>query len=613
MRKKLAAPGVWRVTCIVVLGSCSTLVGSSGAFAQTNDKTTAQPPFQLKVSSNLVVVRVVVRDAEGKPVAGLQKEDFQVLDQGKEQSISQFEVETSAPPASISLTPSTVRAPGEVASPPRPGAAPTKFVALYFDDLNTSDTDMIYVREAASHYLASDLQPGDRVALFTSGKMLSDFTVDPQQIQAALAKLQSSPQSLTRIHNCPDLSDYQALEITRQENPDYSDAWQTALNEARSTCHMDAPGPDTQASQGPLTDTKPPSQPEQLPSADSMIVSTIRSLARTIVFQTEVQARSNLLGLERVVDYLSQMPGQRTIVLVSPGFLSQSEQYPLDQLIDRALRSQVVISSLDPRGLAVLMRGADTKWVFGQPGTQERLDSQREVVVQDVLAEVAQDTGGTFFHNNNDLKAGFGALAGSPIDYVLAFAPTDMKPDGKFHMLKIKLVEKHKDFSLQARRGYFAPKNEAEATAEAKRQKALDAEAQSEAQIREAMFSKSVSQQLPVGLGGKLADAQAGTRELSLVSHLDAKPLHFQKEGGHNLNTVSFVFAIFDEKDNLVMARQRRTNLNVPDGQLPDLFKEGVTISMSFQLKPGVYRIREVVTDSEEHHLTAVSTTLKVP
>jgi hypothetical protein len=46
---------------------------------------------------------------------------------------------------------------------------------------------------------------------------------------------------------------------------------------------------------------------------------------------------------------------------------------------------------------------------------------------------------------------------------------------------------------------------------------------------------------------------------------------------------------------------------------LQDLFKDGVTISMSFQLKPGVYRIREVVTDSEDHHLTAVSTTLKVP
>jgi VWFA-related protein len=601
---------MWSVPLVLVLGGW-------GALAQTSDKPPVPPvtplPYQLKVNSNLVVVRVVVRDADGKPVEGLQKEDFKILDQGKEQSISHFEVETSAPPVPSPSTSAVMSTGGPAAPAPAPHATPNKFVALYFDNLNTSDADMIYVREAANHYLAANLQPTDRVALFTSEKMLSDFTVDPQQIHAALAKLQTSGRSLLRIHDCPDLTDYQALQITQQENPDYSDAWQVALNEARTRCHMQAPGSDIQASQGPLSGTNPSPPPEQPSPTDSMITGTIRSMARTIVFQAEIQARSNLQGLERVVNYISQMPGQRTIVLVSPGFLSQSEQFPLDQLIDHALRSQVVISALDPRGLAVLMRGADTMWISGQPGTQERLDSQRELASQDVLAEVAQDTGGTYFHNNNDLKAGFGALAGSPVDYVLAFAPTDIKPDGKFHTLKVKLAEKHKNVSVQARRGYFAPKNEAEATAEARRQAAFDAEAQSEEQIREAMFSKTVSQQLPVGLGGKLSDMQAGTRELSLVSHLDAKPLRFQKEGGHNLNTVNFVFAIFDEKDNLVMARLRRTNLNVPDAQLQDLFKAGVTIGMNFQLKPGVYRIREVVTDSQEHHLTAVSTTLKVP
>jgi hypothetical protein len=167
--------------------------------------------------------------------------------------------------------------------------------------------------------------------------------------------------------------------------------------------------------------------------------------------------------------------------------------------------------------------------------------------------------------------------------------------------------------SVQARRGYFATKNEADAMADAKRQAKFDAEAQEDEQIREAMFSKTVSRQLPVGLGGKLSDVQAGTRELSLVSHLDAKPLHFQKDDGHNLNTVNFVFAIFDEKDNLVVARLKRASLSVSDAQLQDLLKDGITVGTSFQLKPGVYRIREVVTDTQEHHLTAVSTALKVP
>jgi VWFA-related protein len=601
MLRSLGVPGMWSVPFVL-------MVGGWGALAQTSDRAptppVSQPPFQLRVNSNLVVMRVVVRDAGGKPVEGLRKEDFKILDQGKEQSILQFEAETSAALASSSAP---VRAPLQAAPPTT--TMPARFLALYFDDLNTSDTDMIYVREAASHYLAANLQAKDRVAIFTSEKMLSDFTVDPQQIHAALATLQASGRSMTKIHDCPDLSDYQALEITRQENPEYSDAWQVALDEARTVCGMNVPSVGGQASESPKDHTESSTQ------VYDPLVALVRSSARNVVFQSEILARSNLLGLERVVNHISQMPGQRTIIFVSPGFLSESERYPLDKVIDRALRSQVIISSLDPRGLALLMRESDAsqKVIPGKPGTANRLDTARELVAADVLAEVAQDTGGTFFHNNNDLKAGFGALAAPAVDYVLAFAPTDVKPDGKFHSLKVKLAEKHTNFSVQSRRGYFAPKNGAAAAAEAKRQAAFDAEARSEEQIREAMFAKTVSQQLPVGLGGKLSDMQAGARELSLVSHLDAKPLHFQKEAEHNLNTLTFVFAIFDEKDNLVMARQRRASLSVSDAQLQNLFKDGVTIGMTFELKPGVYRIREVVTDSEEHRLTAASTTLKVP
>ena len=248
-------------------------------------------------------------------------------------------------------------------------------------------------------------------------------------------------------------------------------------------------------------------------------------MARQVLFQSDLQTRTNLLGLDRAVDYISQMPGQRTVVLVSPGFLNDSEKYTLDTVIDRALRSQVVISSLDPRGLVVLM-GADAseKWIAGNPGTDDRLVSERELFAQDVLAETANETGGTFFHNSNDLQAGFGALAGPPVDYILAFAPSDLKDDGKFHNLKVELTEKHKGYSIQARSGYYAPRNEAEAAAEATRQAALDAEAKEQDQIREAMFSTNQYRQLQVGLGGRLSDAQGGMRELTLISHLMLRP-----------------------------------------------------------------------------------------
>jgi hypothetical protein len=65
------------------------------AQVQTSPTASNLPPTRLKVTSNLVVVRVVVRDAQGKPVKGLRKEDFKLFDAGKEQPIAQFEVESA--------------------------------------------------------------------------------------------------------------------------------------------------------------------------------------------------------------------------------------------------------------------------------------------------------------------------------------------------------------------------------------------------------------------------------------------------------------------------------------------------------------------------------------
>ncbi len=557
--------------------------------AQANDKAappaTANPtPFQMKISSNLVVVRVVVRDAHGKPVDGLTKNDFRIFDRGKEQAITQFEVESPA-----ARGPASATAPSTALPPAMPG----RFLALYFDDLNTSDTDMMQARDAADRYLAASLRPNDRVAISTSGKMLTDFTADPKQLHEALLKLHSSPRALTRIRECPDLSDYQAQEIEKFEDDQTIDAWKVALDEMAHdpTCPRGVPDP----------------------------VAFVQMQARNILAQAQIQARSNLQELERLVNYIARMPGQRIVVLVSPGFLSQSEQPQLDRIIDHALRSEVVISSLDPKGLALLMREADVSRSYtatagsGVMGAVHTVDSDREAVAGDVLAEVAEGTGGEFFRNNNDLKAGFAALTGSPAYYILAFAPTDTKPDGRFHALKVTLAEKEKGVSIQARRGYFAPKNEAEAEADAKQQAISEADAQAQEQIRDAVLSQTDVTQFPVALSARLSAGKDEKRELALFAHLDATPLHFHKEGEHNLNTVTFTFAVFDQKDKLVDSQQRRARVNVLDGQLPDLLKTGVDADMTFQLKPGIYRIREVVTDSEDHHMTTFSKNVKIP
>ena len=575
-----------------ILATSGYFTTSVSAFAQASGQAPAtstanQTPYHLKVTSNLVVVRVVVRDAQNKPVENLKKEDFKLFDRGKQQSITQFALEI---PAAQPASPAAMVTSGQLSIALTPASAlPQRFLALYFDDLNMSDATVIQAREAADRYLAANLQPGDRVGLFTSGNSLSDFTGDPKQIHDALLKLKVSPVAL-RPHDCPEISDYQAQQIIEFDD-ERTDAWVLAIDQAQNDfrCHV-------------------PQPPERY----------IAVMARRILEQSQNQARANLQELEKVVTYVARMPGQRIVVLVSPGFLSRSEQFDLDQIMDRALHSQVVINSLDPRGVVNLMREGSVSHGYAPTGRgranldmQRRLDEARESEARDVLQEVAQGTGGQFIHNNNDLQAGFGVLAGAP-SYYLGFAPTDMKLDGKFHDLKVELAEKHAGFSIQARRGYFAPKSEAEAAASVEPSGPVDPEAQVKEQLREAVYSRADVQQLPVTLDVKVFSTKTADRELALSGRLDTKLLHLRKDGQRNLNNVTFVSAIFDQKDNLVQLQRGQAKLEAPDAQLQQVLSAGLKMDSTFELKPGIYRLREVVTDSEDHHITAFSRDVNV-
>jgi VWFA-related protein len=565
------------------------MAASPSIFAQAPGSSTAnQTPYNLKVTSNLVVVRVVVRDAQNKPVENLKKEDFKLFDRGKLQAISQFALEIpAAQPAGVTSAQPTVTA---------LSVLPQRFLALYFDDLNMTDTAVVQVREAADRYLAANLRPGDRVGLFTSGSSLVDFTGDPKQIHDALLKLHASPLVL-RPHDCPEISDYQAQQILEFDD-EKIDAWVIAIDQAQSDPNC-------------LHVPTGPGEPQRY----------IAVLAQRVQEQSQLQARSNLQELEKVVNYVARMPGQRTVVLISPGFLSHNEQFDVDQVIDHALRAQVVISSLDPRGLANMRREGDISRSyipFGYPGrgasaagVTQRLDEARESSARDVLQEVAQGTGGRFIHNDNDLQAGFGLLAGSPT-YYLAFAPTDIKFDGKFHDLKVELAEKHAGFSIEARRGYFAPKSEAEAAKSVEPGGPTDPEAQVKEQIRETIYSRTDVQQLPVTMDVKVFSTKTEDRELVVSGRLDTKSLHLRKDGQRNLNNVTFVSAIFDQKDNLVQLQRGQAKVDAPDAQLQQVLSAGLKMDSTFQLKPGTYRVREVVTDSEEHQITAVSRDVNV-
>jgi len=175
--------------------------------AEVSSRDTA-PTFKVRV--NLVLVRVVVRDQQGKVVPNLHKEDFQLSDNRKPQIISTFSVES---PESRVVATTTSVDPNVPADPEAAkvlaAALPQRFVSVVFDDQHLTMQDAMFVRTSAGRFFDS-LAASDRVGIYsTSGQFTQEFTDDHELLRKSLLKI--IPHSPTAgIHDCPEISYYEA-------------------------------------------------------------------------------------------------------------------------------------------------------------------------------------------------------------------------------------------------------------------------------------------------------------------------------------------------------------------------------------------------------------------
>ena len=161
-----------------------------------------------------------------------------------------------------------------------------------------------------------------------------------------------------------------------------------------------------------------------------------RGRALEVLNAGSAENQSTLSSLQEVVRRTAEASGVRIVVLVSPGFLMQTPEAreAVMELIDRAVRSNIVIHTLDVKGLATSGVSGDSR----RPGSPNRLRlSSAEASAQgEVMAEFAYGTGGIFFHNSNDLDEGFRRTA-DPQEYIYVLGFSPQKLDGKFHKLKV--------------------------------------------------------------------------------------------------------------------------------------------------------------------------------
>jgi len=416
----------------------------------------AQETPVLRVNTRLVEVDVVVH-SKGSIVADLKQDDFTVLDNGKPQKIASFNVVSSKTTSgkSVSLPPGAVS--NRIITS---GSEPAGTTIVLYDTLNTVPEDQSYGRQALVKYL-STLRRGDHFALYSLNKTLSaiqDFTDDPDRIRRAARR--ASPEA-----SVDQTADDLAADLLASA-PDLGDDIANGMQQNATMLMLDA----AQVNRAVITGK----------------------------------------ALELIAKHLQGLPGRKKLICISSSFAAQTtdirshngkptiEHKDFGREIEKAVHAlndaNVAVYPIDPKPIDAV--------AFLRPGI-------------DAMNLFAGGTGGRAFYVINDIAAAIKtAVEDTEITYSLGFYPGDIKLDGSYHSLSVKVARKSMD--LRARKGYFA----------------TDLKQPTEKQTLESLrdIFETPLEATGIGMTARLDPhpRQAGVQQLTMTFNL--QELHLEKE-----------------------------------------------------------------------------------
>jgi VWFA-related protein len=562
----------------------------------------------VRITSNLVQVDAVVTDRKGQPVPDLRPEEFEIYEDGRPQQITNFSFVSLAPGANVPATSAAATPPAEPpAGAKRKGEPPTpvppvrlrpeevrRTFALVVDDLGLSFESMHFVRAALRKFVDEQMQTGDLVAIIRTGAgvgALQQFTSDKRLLYAAIERVKWNSRGRAGVAAFAAIEDSPLVNASLKPSAD-----------------------------GPVAGTMTGTDIE-------------RDMKRGLSdFKDEIFSVGTLGAINYIIRGLRQMPGRKSVVLLSDTmkiFDSKGEEnyrtvQALRRLTELANRASVVVYTIDPRGVVPInLSSADntTGLTRLENGAVVRANSGPSVMQslmqrtsdywksQEGLGYLAHETGGFFFHDNNDLNRGLQkALDDSKGFYLIGYRPDESTFDQKtgrrrFH--NISLSVRRPGLVVRTRSGFFGVTEE----------DARPAQRTAAQQLMAAINSPFESGAVDLRLTSIFLDEpQFGPFMRSFI-YVDGRSLSFQEQpDGSHRASVDVLAMTFDDAGTPVDMRSRTESVVVRGDEYRRAVEQGLIFGINLPVKkPGAFQLRIAVRDTGSGRVGSANQYIEVP
>jgi VWFA-related protein len=544
----------------------------------------------VRIETELIQTGVMVFDKQGRFIDGLKQEDFELTVEGKPVSLSFFERVAGAPtPAPAPAPRGDTKAPGPGAAPP-PAAGGARTVIFFADDIHLKPESRYRASKLIEHFIDNELTDEDTAAVVSSsGRIgfLQQFTDNHTVLRQAAARIGDDKGRTAGDRLTPPMTEYEAMLIDRYD-PEVTEEFAAEIIKEGLAVSMDD------------------------------AIQQARSRARNLLQMSAVASRNTYYALEQTVRRSAHLPGRKVVILISDGFLldtgNTDSSTRLRRITDAAARANAVVYAFDAKGLDATPPNKTGRAAF-------RVQAGERFEMQDPLNHIAEQTGGRFVKNRNDMRPGLSqALAEASRYYLLAWRPDpEQRGKDKFRRVEVK-IKGRPELTVRLQSGYLeeVPKESLQAAkGEPKNVKAGAAVPSAtpdpaQEQIKAALNSLAPQKGLPTALAVNYFEGEGGPM-LAASVRVEGSAVGFAREGDTAKADVELAGVVFDSKGKAVDTFSRRLSLSAPasrfeSGRTPNVFYNHET-----KPAPGLYQIRVATRDAKTGRVGSAVQWVEVP